>query len=113
MTFADLKLIESIWSVDYFSVKTPENNLVAGAILYRVHPSIVQAIFWGDSEEGRPVRAMDFLLFNLWVHYKEMNYRFIDLGISTEIGIPNEGLLRFKETHECTSSLRFSYRLKL
>jgi hypothetical protein len=49
---------------------------------------------------------MDFLVLQLWSHYKALGYRYIDLGISTESGVPNEGLLRFKETHECVSSLR-------
>jgi hypothetical protein len=113
MTLHDLKKIEALWPVDFFSVMTPEKEIVAGAIFYRCHPEIIQAVFWGDSEAGRPLRAMDFLLFNLWSHYKQANFRYIDLGISTESGIPNEGLLRFKETHECASCLRYSYTLNL
>jgi hypothetical protein len=53
---------------------------------------------------------MDFLVFNLWSHYKAAGFTLIDLGISTVEGIPNEGLLRFKETHECQSSLRFTLK---
>ena len=113
MAFTDLEKVATLWPVDYFSVKAPDQTLVAGAIFYRAQSAITQAVFWGDSETGRTLRAMDFLLFNLWAHYKSKNYQYIDLGISTESGIPNEGLLRFKETHECTSSLRFSYTLNL
>ncbi|MCB0806728.1 MAG: hypothetical protein KDC05_13095, partial [Bacteroidales bacterium] len=74
---------------------------------------ITYAVFWGDSENGRPLRAMDFMLFNLWNHYKDRKFKYIDLGISTESGIPNSGLLRFKETHDCTSSLRFSFSIAM
>lgn len=109
MSLADLERTGSLWPVDYFGVSTTDGVLVAGAIFYRAHPSIVYAVFWGDSEAGRPLRAMDFLLFNLWSHYKKLGYNFIDLGVSTESGKPNEGLLRFKETHECISSLRYTF----
>jgi hypothetical protein len=52
---------------------------------------------------------MDFLALNLFNHYKKLGFKFIDIGISSEAGIPNEGLVRFKEIHNCTSSLRFSF----
>ena len=109
MTFEDLQQMEDLWPVDYFSVLEPDRNMVASAIFYQYHPSIAFAVFWGDSEDGRPLRAMDYLLYNLWTHYKKLGYEYIDLGVSTESGIPNTGLLRFKETHDCTSSLRFSF----
>ncbi len=112
MRFEELSRMDRLWPIDYFGVFDNLNRLVAGAIMYRKHPGIIQAVFWGDSEEGRPLRAMDFLTYRLWNHYKEMKCSYIDLGISTENGIPNEGLLRFKETHDCVSSLRyrFTYR---
>jgi len=109
MTFADLMNTGELWPVDYFRVNDKEGNMVAAAIFYRSHASITQAVFWGDNEQGRPLRAMDFLSSNLWNYYKTLGYDFIDLGISTESGTPNEGLLRFKETHDSTSSLRFSF----
>ena len=109
MTFEDLQKMTELWSVDYFCVSEPSGDMVASAIFYRGHPTIAFAVFWGDSEDGRPLRAMDYLLYNLWIHYKKLGYEYIDLGVSTESGIPNTGLLRFKETHDCTSSLRFSF----
>lgn len=109
MSFQDLKDTTALWPVDYFVVNSPKEELLAGAVMYRAHPSIIYAVFWGDSIDGRPLRAMDFLTFNLWSHYRTRGYDFIDLGISSESGKPNEGLLRFKETHECTSALRFSF----
>jgi hypothetical protein len=108
MTFGDLLNTGKVFSTDYFKVTDQKGAIVAGAVMYRAHPEIAYAVFWGDNPDGRPVRAMDFLVFNLWRHYKEIGYRYIDLGISTENGIPNDGLLRFKETHECVSSLRYT-----
>jgi hypothetical protein len=109
MTFDNLQQTSKLFPTDYFKVINTNEEIVAGAIFYRAHPQIAYAVFWGDGINGRPVRAMDFLVFQLLSHYKKLGYQFIDLGISTEAGIPNEGLLRFKETHECCSSLRYTF----
>lgn len=109
MSFSDVEETGRLWPVDFFKVCNPEGIIVASAIFYRYHPDIVYALFWGDNETGRPLRAMDFLSYNLWVYYKDLGYKYIDLGISTEEGLPNEGLLRFKESHESISSLRYIF----
>lgn len=109
MTYEDIIATTCLWPVDFFSVDNNNGAIVAGAVFYRAHPSISYAVFWGDNENGRAIRAMDFLSFSLWDYYKKLGYDYIDLGTSTEDGIPNNGLLRFKETHECSSSLRFSF----
>lgn len=108
MSFEDIENTGKLWPVDYYGVFDLNGELLAGGIFYRFSMDIVYALFWGDNELGRPKRAMDFLSFNLWNLYKESGKKWIDLGISTENGgIPNEGLLRFKETHEAVSELRF------
>jgi hypothetical protein len=109
MTFPDLEQINEIWDIDYFLVSNKNDDLLASAILYKAHKTIVYAVFWGDSELGRSLKAMNFCLFNLWKHYKNLGYSYIDISISTEDGIPNEGLLRFKEMHEGISSLRYTF----
>lgn len=109
MTFDDILNTGKFWPVDFFVVKTPENQIVSSAIFYRFHAEICFAVFWGDDDLGRPLRAMDYMILHLWSHYQKAGFRFIDLGISTEESIPNSGLLRFKETHEAVSSLRFRF----
>ncbi len=109
MTYEDVLEICKLWPVDFFKVSTRDGSIVASAILYRNHSEICYAVFWGDHEMGRPLRAMDFLVLNLLSYYKAMGYKYLDLGISSKSGIPNEGLLRFKECHETTSSLRYRF----
>ncbi len=109
MTLKDILDTGNLWPADFFKVTGDDGTILASAIFYRSHPDIVHAVFWGDNEIGRPLRAMDYLVFNLWSYYKELGFKHIDLGISTEDGIPNEGLLRFKESHEATSALRYTF----
>lgn len=109
MSYNDIHDTSRLWPVDFFKVCNPDGIMVASAVFYRNHPEICYAVFWGDNETGRPLRAMDFLSFSLWSYYKDLGYRYIDLGISTENGTPNEGLLRFKESHDSVSSLRYKF----
>ena len=110
MTFDDIIHTSELWTTDFFQVTSADHHMVASGIFYRSHPAIIHALFWGDNEAGRPLRAMDFLAFNIWSYYKDLGFKYIDLGISTESGIPNEGLLRFKESHNGTSSLKYKFR---
>jgi hypothetical protein len=109
MNFEDIVNTAKLWPVDFFKVCTMDRSMCASAIIYRSHPDIIYVAFWGDNEIGRPLRAMDYLLFNLWLYFKKLGFKYIDIGISTETGNPNEGLLRFKETHEAVTSLRFRF----
>lgn len=109
MTLNNILNTGTLWPVDFFKVTDRTGTIVASAIFYRFRTDICYAVFWGDSDEGRPLRAMDFLTYNLWDYYKKKGYKYIDLGISTEQGSPNEGLLRFKESHDAVSSLRYTF----
>lgn len=109
MTLNDLLDVGKLWGVDFFGVYDENSTIVAAGVFYRGSDFIIQGVFWGDNDKGRPLRAIDFLAYSVWCFYKNLNYKIIDLGISTEDGIPNEGLLRFKESHDCNSSLRYSF----
>ena len=109
MTLENILSTGNLWPVDFFRVNSADHSLVASAIFYRTFQGICYAVFWGDNDAGRPLRAMDYLIFNLYSYYKNLGFKYLDLGISTESGSPNEGLLRFKESHEATSSLRYKF----
>jgi len=109
LSFNDLNELRKIFDIDYFVVRNNNDEILASAICYRTHLSVIYLVFWGDNDNGRAKRAMDFCIFNLLNHYKKAGFNYLDIGISTENGIPNEGLLRFKESHEATSSLRYTF----
>ncbi len=109
MTFDDVINTSRLWTTDFFKVTSVDHTIVASGITYQSHPEIIYGLFWGDNEAGRPLRAMDFLAFNLWSYYKDLGFKYIDGGTSTESGIPNDGLLRFKDTHNSTSSLEYRF----
>jgi hypothetical protein len=113
MSLEDFKKIETIWDVNYFGVFDEENQMAAAAIFYLFpNDKLAFTALWGDSLTGRGLRGMDFLSFESWSHFKKKEFKYVDLGISTEEGaVPNLGLLRFKETHEAKTELRFTLTL--
>ncbi len=55
ISFNDLMDISRLWPVDFFIVANNLREKLAAAIFYRGHSRIVQGIFWGDNEKGRPI----------------------------------------------------------
>ena len=112
MNFEDILQIEAVIPIDFFWVKE-KKSVVSSAISYRMNNNIVKIIFWGDSDYGRTVHAMDFLIDKLWIYYLNEGYTIIDVGTSSVMGIPNDGLMRFKENHGSQSSLQFNFKWRL
>lgn len=109
LSFEEILKIEKLWPVIFFNVYSKSGEDLSAAILYQGHNKIIQIVWWGDNPEGRSLRAMDFMALNLWNYFKELGFHYIDIGISTEKGITNAGLLRFKESLDAHSFLRFSF----
>ena len=75
---------------------TVDNEIAVVAVTVQIHPSIKYVFFWADKSQFRhlsPVVAMCTHLVNIC---SMSNIEFLDLGISTEKGIENPGLMRFK-----------------
>ena len=109
MSFNDILEMSKIIPIDFFWVKG-KKEIVSSAIVYIINNNIVKVIFWGDSSYGRTIHAMDYLIDKLWEYYMKKDYTIIDVGTSTDEGIPNEGLIRFKENHGCHSSPKFNLK---
>jgi hypothetical protein len=108
MTYEQVKQTTEIIPADFFLVKK-ENELVAAAQIFHVADGIVQVIYWGDIPDFAPLKPMNFLAFQVFTHYKKQGYRFVDIGPSTENGLPNYGLCEFKESIGCSISPKFSF----
>lgn len=109
MSFEDLMVVNQIMPVDFFLVKDSWGDNIAAGIFYRGHEKIVQGVFVGDILKKRSLCGVDFLYLNIYNHYKNLGFEFIDLGTSSSDGIPNSGLMRFKEYHLCVSSIKYTF----
>lgn len=83
-------------------------KIVAAALVYRVGPGRDLVQFWGDDpEHGLPASPMNTLVREVVQGSISTGATVLDLGISTEGGIPNGGLCRFKRSIGARAEPRF------
>ena len=54
---------------------------------------------------------MNCLTYNVFRHYSDAGLRILDIGPSTEDGVPNYGLCEFKENIGCGISLKYRFEI--
>ena len=108
MTYEQVLKTAEVIPADFFVLKK-ESEQVAAGIIFHVAPGIVQVIYWGDIPDFANYKPMNFLAYSVFKYYKEQGFKFVDIGPSTEYGIPNHGLCEFKESIGCDISPKFSF----
>lgn len=109
MSLNDIVKVNTVMPVDYFLIKDKNDESMGAGIFYRGHEKIAQGIFMGDDLDNRSLGIMDLLYSSIYDYYKKMDYDYIDLGSSSLNGEPNIGLIRFKEIHNCVTSLKYTF----
>lgn len=107
---AVLHTIEII-PADFF-VCTLDNIDMAAAQVFHVSEDTCQVIYWGDIPEYAKLRVMNFFTYKVFEYYYNKGIKNLDIGPSTEEGIPNYGLCEFKENIGCTVSSKYTFVLK-
>ena len=108
MSYEQLVETTSIIKKDSFLLFL-ENKAVASAIVFHVATNIVQIIYWGDIPKYSDKKTMNYLSYKVFEYYKNQNIKIVDIGPSTEDGIPNYGLCEFKESIGCDISLKYTF----
>lgn len=85
------------------------SQAVAAAIIFRVTDEIFQVIYWGDIDGYSDKKPMNYLSYHLYEYYCRKGIKVLDIGPSTEDGIPNYGLCRFKESIGCEVGSKVTY----
>lgn len=93
---------------DFFLLKEEETN-IAAAIVFKVNREVYQVIYWGDVEGYEAKRPMNYLAYKLYEYYLKKGICVLDIGPSTEGGIPNYGLCDYKESIGCEVSMKYTY----
>jgi RimJ/RimL family protein N-acetyltransferase len=108
MTLQQVKETIKIIKWDGFVVQT-DNNFIASALIYHVAKDIVQVIYWGDIPEFSLKKTMNYLSNKIFEYYKNTGIKIVDIGTSTEKGIPNYGLCEFKKSIGCSVEPKFTF----
>jgi hypothetical protein len=82
----------------------------AAALLYRVAAGRDVVQYWGDALHELPVSPMNALVEAVVAHALAAGTRTLDIGISSEDGAPNHGLIQFKRSVGCQLEPRLTFR---
>ena len=108
MSFNEVWQTTRLIEADAFVVEHKEVD-VAAAIVFHVADAVWQVIYWGDIRESSSLRVMNYLAYQLFVYYRSKGAKILDIGPSTDNGMPNIGLCNFKESIGCIAFNKFTF----
>ena len=97
--------------VKLFAAFTPENDMVAGVVLFICNQRVVLAFYISHDEAFQQYRGVNCLFHDIVEWGIRHNFQFLDFGIFTVNEDPNWGLARFKESFGAQGVFRDSLRL--
>ncbi|MGL4411665.1 MAG: hypothetical protein ACRCTF_05970 [Bacteroidales bacterium] len=108
MSYDQIEDTASVIEVTYFIIKL-DQKAIASALVFNVTDKISQVVYWGNIPEASDMRPMNFMPLKLVEHYHRIGVEILDIGPSTEFGVPNYGLCEFKSSIGCESDLKFKF----
>lgn len=109
MSFDSVLETLNVINADFFNLFYNEIS-IAAAQIFHVTDEVVQVIYWGDKPGFENMRPMNFLAFKVFEYYEQFGIKHIDIGPSSENGIPNYGLCDFKEGIGCSITNKFTFK---
>lgn len=108
MSLEALQKTSAIVRIEYSTLYL-DDVPAAAAVVYRASPSVFQVIYWGDAPGFEHARPMNVLAQKVYEHYRAEGISYLDIGPSSEFGIPNAGLCAFKECVGCEVDLKYAF----
>lgn len=84
-------------------------GMVAASITIRVSRDVVYVFYWGDAAGFAGVSPIILLAETIHEHARAEGAAWVDIGTSTNEGVPNYGLIHFKRNLGCEASLKLTY----
>jgi hypothetical protein len=108
-----IRLAELIPDKLHLAFAEKDGVKVAGLLHFICNPQVVLLFYVCHLRDKQDLKSAPFLLANSLKWAKENGYQELDFGISTvEKGLPNPGLLKFKENFCTRPFLRNTYRIE-
>ncbi|MGL5894028.1 MAG: hypothetical protein ACRCZM_05390 [Bacteroidales bacterium] len=108
MSYEEIISTTDVIRVNFFLLKSGDRG-VASAIVFEINRSVSQIVYWGNIDDSSELRPMNILPLRLVEHYHSIGVNILDIGPSTEFGVPNYGLCDFKSSIGCESDLKFKF----
>lgn len=113
MSFDKIVSTTSIIKADWFLITDSKEYYIAAALCFYVAKNIIQVVYWGDLPDASHLRPMNFLAYKLFEYYKQAGLDYVDIGPSTDRGIPNFGLCDYKQSIGCDITPKTTFIKKL
>jgi hypothetical protein len=94
-----------------FLVMSLDGVDIAAAQLQRVTDRVMQVVYWGDVPGYSDTRVMNRFTLEVFHFCKQCGVDFVDIGPSSEDGMPSFGLCDFKTSLGCEVSIKPRFRL--
>ncbi|HZI24843.1 MAG TPA: hypothetical protein VFD46_07195 [Chryseolinea sp.] len=90
-----------------------QKKLIAAAVCIEVNSQILYCFYIGDSLSHRTYSPVTFLVQGIYEFCKSQGFKIIDLGLSTDKGILNNGLYNFKKSFGSIDSVKLTFLKQL
>ncbi len=98
--------------VHFFSC-THQGKMAAGAVCIVIRPDILYVFYWGDVAGYEQYSPVVYVAEKLYSFAMGAGFKLLDIGISTLQGVPNYGLIKFKEAMGFQASLKLTFSKEL
>ncbi|MBC8110942.1 MAG: hypothetical protein H7Y04_07785 [Verrucomicrobia bacterium] len=114
LTFADFERLFVLFPEQHlvFTVRQAE-KLAALTVCIRINEKILYNFYPADQADFLAFSPSVLLTQGIYDYCQQKNFQILDLGISTDKSVPNEGLLRFKKNLGAETSLKLSFYKKI
>lgn len=109
LNLEDVQATKKVIDIDLFLVRDAKNVPAASALIYHLTEEILRVVYWGNTPESEELRPMNYLAYQVFKYYSNSKFRIVDIGHSTDGGIPNFGLCDFKQSIGCSCSPKCVY----
>ncbi len=110
MTYeAILEMAEAFPDRLVFFAASVGDQMIASSICLRIYPSVLYVFYWGDLPGWEKFSPVSLLADAIYEYGRQTGIRLLDLGTSTNHGVPNYGLLNFKREMGCVESLKLTF----
>lgn len=86
-----------------------QGGLIAVSVCIRINPKTLYVLYWADIAEAHALSPVTFLAQELYKYCQSEEITLLDIGVSSENGVPNAGLTAFKKGLGCEESRKLSF----
>ncbi len=87
------------------------DKLIAASVSIRISHEILYNFYHADDLNFRTTSPLVMLIQQIYQYCQQNGIEILDLGVSSENGLINQGLFNFKKNLGCVSSEKNTYRL--